>query len=344
MAQGIGNLRDTGQAFLITHISLPYRCRRNVTIELLLVPFTFATEGIVVINRANRYRAGWISDVHLGTRGSNAVAFLAFLKENDFDTLYIVGDLIDIWSLKRGIYWPQEHNDVIQKILRKARKGTRIIYIPGNHDEFLASHLGAYGAITIQKHALHITADGRRILVLHGHELDTVVQNIKWLALLGDLGYQFLLALNPLVNAVRRIFGFGYWSLSKAVKQRVKDAVSFIGAYEDAIVRYAERYNVQGVLCGHIHSAIIRQSGDTTYYNCGDWVENCSALVEHDDGRIKLLTNWRPAILERARPIVRLPRRFGLDRKESHEKEPHRAPGEGGPRSLSGKIIDYRSC
>ena len=215
----------------------------------------------MVINRTNRYRAAWISDLHLGTRGSNATAFLAFLKENEFETLYIVGDLIDIWSLRRGIYWPQEHNDVIQKLLRKARKGTRVIYIPGNHDEFLSSHLGAYGAITIQKHALHVTADGRRIFILHGHELDTVVQNIKWLALLGDLGYQFLLALNPFVNAVRRIFGFGYWSLSKAVKQRVKDAVSFIGAYEDAIVRYAERYHVQGVLCGHIHSPIIRQIG-----------------------------------------------------------------------------------
>src|SRR5213593_3421190 len=146
-----------------------------------------------------RYRAGWISDMHLGTRGCNATALLDFLRENDFETLYIVGDLIDIWSLRRGIYWPQEHNDVIQKILRKARKGTRVIYIPGNHDEFLSGHLGAYGAITIQKHAIHVTADGRRILVLHGHELDTVVQNIKWLALLGDLGYQFLLALNPLV-------------------------------------------------------------------------------------------------------------------------------------------------
>ena len=297
----------------------------------------------MVTNRANRYRAGWISDVHLGTRGSNAAAFLAFLKENEFDTLYIVGDLIDIWSLKRGIYWPQEHNDVIQKILRKARKGTRIIYIPGNHDEFLASHLGAYGAITIQKHAFHVTADGRRILVLHGHELDTVVQNIKWLAFLGDVGYQFLLALNPLINAVRRIFGFGYWSLSKAVKQRVKDAVSFIGAYEDAIVRYAERYHVQGVLCGHIHSPIIRQIGDTTYYNCGDWVENCSALVEHDDGQIELLTNWRVAALEPMRPIARLPRRLGFAPKELHEKEPYCGPGETEPRDFPRKIIDYRS-
>ncbi|CAN5549377.1 UDP-2,3-diacylglucosamine diphosphatase [soil metagenome] len=290
-------------------------------------------------NRINRYRAAWISDVHLGTRGSNAAALLAFLKENDFETLYIVGDLIDIWSLRRGIYWPQEHNDVIQKILRKARKGTRIIYIPGNHDEFLASHLGAYGAITIQKHALHVTADGRRLLILHGHELDTVVQNIRWLAFLGDVGYQFLLGLNPLVNAVRRIFGFGYWSLSKAVKKRVKDAVSFIGAYEDAIVRYAERYTVQGVLCGHIHSPIIRQIGETTYYNCGDWVENCSALVEHDNGEIALVTNCQLAPPESAAPILRLPRRLGLAPKKTHEKETKCAPAEDGTRDLAGKII-----
>ncbi|MDQ3198371.1 MAG: UDP-2,3-diacylglucosamine diphosphatase [Verrucomicrobiota bacterium] len=254
-----------------------------------------------------------------------------------------MGDLIDIWSLRRGIYWPQEHNDVIQKILRKARKGTRVIYIPGNHDEFLSSHLGDYGAITIQKHALHVTADGRRIFILHGHELDTVVQNIRWLAFLGDVGYQFLLALNPLVNGIRRIFGFGYWSLSKAVKQRVKDAVSFIGAYQDAIVRYAERYNVQGVLCGHIHSPIIRQIGDTTYYNSGDWVENCSALVEHDDGQIELLTDCQVPMLATLPPAIRKsdPPELGLQ--ESHEKETDCAPGEAEPRDFARKIIDYRS-
>ena len=288
------------------------------------------TEG-VVINRTNRYRAVWISDVHLGTRGSSAAAFLHFLKENEFDTLYIVGDLIDIWSLRRGIYWPQEHNDVIQKILRKARKGTRIIYIPGNHDEFLSGYLGAYGEITIQKHAIHVTADGRRILVLHGHELDTVVQNIKWLALLGDLGYQFLLALNPFVNAARRVFGLDYWSLSKAVKQRVKDAVSFIGAYEDAIVRYAGRFNVHGVLCGHIHSPIIRRIGETIYYNCGDWVENCSALAEHDDGQIELLTNQHVSWLKAIESA-----------KELDEKETERALGENEPRGFSREIIAGR--
>lgn len=295
----------------------------------------------MVSNRTNRYRTAWISDIHLGTRGSNAIAFLTFLKENEFETLYIVGDLIDIWSLRRGIYWPQEHNDVIQKLLRKARKGTRIIYIPGNHDEFLSSHLGAYGAITIQKHAVHLTADGRRILVLHGHELDTVVQNVRWLAFLGDVGYQFLLALNPLVNLVRRIFGFDYWSLSKAVKARVKDAVSFIGAYENAIVRYAERFNVQGVLCGHIHTPTIRQIGETTYYNCGDWVENCSALVETEEGQIELLTNCAAQTMDLVPSVGRLAGGLRLVPNERDEKES--APREVDPRRFAGKIITYRS-
>ncbi len=237
----------------------------------------------------NYHRACWISDVHLGTKGSNANALLDFLRENDFETLYIVGDLIDIWSLRRGVYWPQAHNDVIQKILRKARKGTRVIYIPGNHDEFLQSHFGAYGAVTIQKHAFHRTTDGRRILIMHGHELDTVVQNVKWLAFAGDLGYQFLLSLNPLINFVRRRFGFGYWSLSAFVKQRVKDAVSFISRFETAVAKYAERYSVDAVLCGHIHCAAIRKIGGVTYYNAGDWVETCSALVERGDGVIEVI-------------------------------------------------------
>jgi UDP-2,3-diacylglucosamine pyrophosphatase LpxH len=173
-----------------------------------------------------RYRTGWISDTHLGTRGCNATALLDFLRENDFEMLYVVGDLIDIWSLRRGIYWPQQHNDVIQKILRKARKGTRVIYIPGNHDELVASFLGAYGNIDIKQNAIHVTACGERILIIHGHELDAVVQNVKWLAFAGDVGYQFLISLNPLINFVRRRFGLGYWSLSAYAKRRVKDAVS----------------------------------------------------------------------------------------------------------------------
>ena len=237
-----------------------------------------------------KVRTAWISDVHLGTRGSNTALLLDFLREYEFDTLYVVGDLIDIWQLRRGRYWPQQHNDVIQKILRKSRKGTRVIYIPGNHDELLADFYGGYGDIRIQKHAIHRTADGRRILVLHGHELDTVVQNVKWLAFAGDVGYQFLLSLNPFINFVRRHFGLGYWSLSAYAKQRVKNAVNFIGKFEAAIVKYAERYSVEAVLCGHIHSAAIHQFGEITYYNCGDWVETCSALIEREDGIIEIVS------------------------------------------------------
>src|SRR5437868_2226339 len=236
-----------------------------------------------------RYRTGWISDTHLGTRGCNATALLDFLRENDFETLYVVGDLIDIWSLRRGIYWPQQHNDVIQKILRKARKGTHVIYIPGNHDELVTTFCGAYGNIEIAERAFHVTASGERILIIHGHELDTVVQNVKWLAFAGDLGYQFLLSLNPLINFVRRRFGLGYWSLSACAKRTVKDAVSFIGHFEAAVAHYEERYRVDAVLCGHIHSAAIREFGRVAYYNCGDWVESCTALVEGDDGMISLI-------------------------------------------------------
>ena len=235
----------------------------------------------------------WISDVHLGTRGANAGALLDFLREYEFETLYVVGDLIDIWQLRRGIYWPQQHNDVIQKILRKSRKGTRTVYIPGNHDDLLAKFYGAYGNITVQKHAIHRLADGRRMLVIHGHELDTVVQNVKWLAFAGDVGYQFLLSLNPVINFVRRRFGLGYWSLSAYAKKRVKDAVSFIGRFEEEIVRYAKKFSVDAVLCGHIHSPAIRQFGAVTYYNCGDWVESCSALIEGEDGVIGII-NYHP--------------------------------------------------
>ena len=237
----------------------------------------------------NRVRAAWISDVHLGTRGAQASALLEFLRDYECETLYVVGDLIDIWQLRRGIYWPQLHNDVVQKILRKARKGTRVIYVPGNHDEMVSQFEGRYGNIEIAPRVLHETADGRRLLVIHGHELDTVVQNVKWLAFLGDAGYQFLLSLNPAINFFRRRFGLGYWSLSAYAKKRVKDAVSFIGRFEEEIVRYATPDKVDAVLCGHIHSAAIRQIGPITYYNCGDWVETCSALVEQPNGEMKLV-------------------------------------------------------
>ncbi len=256
---------------------------------LLAEPPRMKPVRVVRAPRSRQVRTAWISDVHLGTRSSNAGPLLEFLRDHDCETLYVVGDLIDVWQLRRGVYWPQTHNDVIQKILRKARKGTRVIYIPGNHDEFVSGFLGDYGNITITPQAIHLTADGRRLLVLHGHELDTVVQNVRWLAFAGDLGYQFLLALNPAINFVRRRFGFGYWSLSAYVKKRVKDAVSFIGEFERAIVHYAEKHSVHGVLCGHIHSAAIREIAGVTYYNSGDWVESCTALVEDASGAIELV-------------------------------------------------------
>lgn len=241
-----------------------------------------------------RFRTGWISDIHLGSRGSQAETLLAFLREHEFDKLYIVGDFIDVWQLRRGIYWPQAHNDVIQKILRAGRKGTRVIYIPGNHDEFVAGFFGHFGAVEIMPRDIHTTADGRRLLVIHGHELDTVVQNIKWLAYVGDVGYQLLLKLNNPVNAIRQRLGLGYWSLSAYVKKSVKNAVSFIGAFEQAIVQYARRDAVEGVVCGHIHTPVIRTIENTAYYNSGDWVESLSALTEDFEGRIELITNYAP--------------------------------------------------
>ncbi len=243
------------------------------------------------------YRTGWISDVHLGTRGSQAAALLEFLKEAEFETLYLVGDLVDIWALRRGIFWPQEHNDVIQKILRKGRKGTEVIYIPGNHDEFLAGFLGAYASVSLQENAIHTTADGRRILVMHGHELDTVVQNLGWLAHVGDIGYTLLLRCNGVVNFARRALGFKPWSLSAYVKAEVKNVVSFIGQFEESVVRYAREYDVDGVLCGHIHTASVRTIDGTEYFNTGDWVESCSAIVEHYDGRMELIHPGEGAVL-----------------------------------------------
>ena len=237
----------------------------------------------------NSYRTGWISDVHLGTRGCQAEALLDFLKDAEFETLYLVGDLIDIWALRRGIYWPQAHNDVIQKLLRKARKGTELIYIIGNHDEFLSRFFGMYGGIAIQKNAIHLCADGKKMLVMHGHELDTVVQNLGWLAHMGDIGYTLLMRCNGLVNFVRHLFGKGHWSLSGYVKAEVKNVVSFIGQFEEAVVKYARDFDVDAVLCGHIHTAAVRDIQGVTYYNTGDWVESCTAMVEHYDGRIELL-------------------------------------------------------
>ena len=237
----------------------------------------------------HHYRSVWISDVHLGTRGSQAKALLGFLRTFDCDTLYVVGDLIDIWAMKRGVYWTQEHSDVIQKILRKGRKGSKIIYIPGNHDERIADFTGDYANVHIQSRAYHTTVDGRLLLVAHGHELDTVVQNMGWLAHVGDIGYQLLLRLNSPINLVRRLLGRGHWSLSAYVKSRVKNVVNFIGCFEESMVHFASDARAQGIICGHIHTAAIRRIKDLDYYNTGDWVESRTALVEETDGTLKIL-------------------------------------------------------
>ena len=252
-------------------------------------PEIHRTHLLVEDAATHHYRSVWISDVHLGTRGSQAGALLGFLRTFDCDTLYVVGDLIDIWAMKRGVFWTQEHSDVIQKILRKGRKGSKVIYIPGNHDERITDFTGEYANVHIQSRAFHTTADGRNLLVVHGHELDTVVQNMGWLAHIGDIGYHLLLSLNGTVNLFRRLFGRGHWSLSAYVKAKVKNVVNFIGGFEESMVHFAADAKTQGIICGHIHTAAIRKVKGLDYFNTGDWVESRTALVEELDGRMKLL-------------------------------------------------------
>ncbi len=242
---------------------------------------------------SRRYRTIWISDVHLGTAGCKADFLLDFLKSTESDTLYLVGDIIDGWQLKKGWTWRQSHNDVVQKILRKARKGTRVIYVPGNHDEFARGYIEhAFGGIDVMYEATHITADGRRLLVTHGDLFDGVIQQAKWLAHLGDSLYTLILALNHWFNRVRVRLGFGYWSLSQYLKHKVKNAVAFIGDFEHALVNEARRRGFDGVVCGHIHKAEIRMIDGVLYCNDGDWVESLTALVEDYAGQLEIV-EWK---------------------------------------------------
>ena len=245
------------------------------------------------------YRTLFISDVHLGKRGCQAALFLDFLRHHDADTIYLVGDIIDGWALKGGWYWPQSHNDVIQKLLRKARKGTKMIFVPGNHDEFARAYLGMnFGGVEVVDSALHETADGKTFLIIHGDQFDIVVSNARWLALLGDWAYEVALFTNRGFNKVRRALGFQYWSFSAWAKHKVKDAVNFMGAFETTLAEEARKRGAQGVVCGHIHQPGIRDIGGITYVNTGDFVESCTAVAEHADGRLEIL-HWHVMADER---------------------------------------------
>ena len=245
----------------------------------------------------NQYRAIWISDVHLGTAGCQAKYLLDFLKHNESDKFYLVGDIIDGWQLRKRWYWPQSHNDVVQKLLRKARKGTEVIFIPGNHDEMARQFFGMnLGDIRIEEEVIHVMADGRRLWVTHGDLFDGVMQYAKWLAYVGDTLYTFILWVNRWFNKVRSRMGLNYWSLSQYLKQSVKNAVSFIADFEQIMAREARIRGCDGVVCGHIHKAEIRMIDDILYCNDGDWVESLTALVEDMNGELRIV-HW-PIILE----------------------------------------------
>lgn len=239
---------------------------------------------------ARRYRSIWISDIHLGTRGCKARFLLDFMRQTESEYLYLVGDIIDGWRLKRSWYWNQDQNDVIQKILRKARKGTRVVYVPGNHDEALRDYTAMqFGGVSVEREAFHETADGRKLLILHGDEFDGVVTYARWLAFLGDRAYMMALCANHWFNLLRRGLGLPYWSLSAYLKHKVKNAVEFVSRFEVAVAAEARRRGVDGVVCGHIHHAEMRDIDGVLYCNDGDWVESCTALVEHMDGHLEII-------------------------------------------------------
>jgi UDP-2,3-diacylglucosamine pyrophosphatase LpxH len=242
-----------------------------------------------------RCRAVFISDLHLGTPGCQANALLDFLKAHPSDYLYLVGDIVDGWQLRRRWYWPQAHNDVVQKLLRAARKGCHVVYVPGNHDEFAREFTGhQFGGIEIKHEAVHCTADGRRFWVIHGDYFDGVIQCAKWLAYVGDNLYEFTLKLNRHLNQLRGRLGLPYWSLSAYLKHKVKKALSYVNDFEVAVATEARKRGHDGVVCGHIHRAEMRQINGTLYCNDGDWVESRTALVERQDGRLELV-QWAPS-------------------------------------------------
>jgi UDP-2,3-diacylglucosamine pyrophosphatase LpxH len=239
-----------------------------------------------------RVRTIFISDTHLGTRGAQVEQLLDFLRVYDADMIYLVGDIVDGWRLKQRWHWPQGHNDVVQKLLRKVRKGTRLVYLPGNHDEFLRDYCGTtFGGIEILERVVHVAANGKRYLVLHGDQFDMVVRHARWLAFVGDGAYTLALGINTMLNTARRKLGFPYWSLSGWAKAKVKNAVNFISRFEEVLANEAKRMKVDGIICGHIHAAALHDDFGPRYANSGDWVESCTALVEDFSGELRLI-HW----------------------------------------------------
>lgn len=253
---------------------------------------------------ARKFRTIWISDVHLGTTGCQAARLLEFLQQTESETLYLVGDIIDGWQLKRRWYWDQTHNNVVQNVLKKAKKGTQVIFVPGNHDESVRQFIDLdFGGIRVRDELVHVTAQGKRMLVLHGDRFDGVIACAKWLAYVGDSLYTMILKFNQVFNYWRARAGLPYWSLSQYLKLKVKNAVSYITSFEQALAAEARRKGVDGVICGHIHKPEIRDIDGITYCNDGDWVESLSALVEEYSGELRLVT-WQEIV---TRPVHAMP-------------------------------------
>jgi len=243
-----------------------------------------------------KVRSIFLSDIHLGTRGCQADSLIAFLREYEAEHLFLLGDIVDFWGMSRAIHWTAAQNTVVQKVLRRARHGEQVMLIPGNHDEALREYVGAsFGDIRVVAEHVHETADGRRLLLIHGDEFDQVTRHHRWLAVLGDIGYDLLVRMNALLSWARRTLRIpGYWSLAGYAKRRVKRAVNFIFDFEDAVIRTVRERGLDGVICGHIHSACLRDTDGVLYVNCGDWVDSCTGIVEHIDGRLELI-EWRQA-------------------------------------------------
>jgi UDP-2,3-diacylglucosamine pyrophosphatase LpxH len=238
-----------------------------------------------------RVRTLFLSDIHLGSRACQAERLLAFLKQCECERIFLLGDIVDFWSLRRAVYWPVSHNTVVQKLLRLARHDVDIVYVPGNHDEALREYLdSSFGNVTLKKDYVHLAADGKRYALLHGDQYDQVTTYARWISVLGDLSYNMLVDLNRVLSWIRRKLGIsGHWSLADYAKRNVQGAASFISGFESAVARHGRALRVDGVVCGHIHTPVIKQLDDVLYLNCGDWVDSCTGIVEHFDGRMELV-------------------------------------------------------